>query len=622
MGRGEVRPQVDKVEAIMNCHVLAKKKRSPLIPWPHWVVSRFVPQYATIAAPLTALTMKNQRNPVNWTEECEQAFSTLKTILCSSPVLKSPDFDERFRVQVDASAVGLGAVLVQGEPGEERPILYLSRKLQPRETRYSAIEKEGLAIRWALDHLRYYLLGREFDLETDHRALTWIESMKDHNSRLTRNILLKDVRENDFKTFGHSKVFSELVSDLKDLEETGILTSRGTVRGTLYCIAGDNLGSHCIGGFSENFSSSQYFCRYCLVTRDEFQSDNPNVCGPLRTTDKYNDAIERLQNEDAAEGVKFNSIFNSLHHFHVCQPGLPPCLGHDIFEGILAYDVALYLKYFIKKKKWFTYSTLNRRIYQFKYCLSDASSKPCQVKPLAKKLSGQAIQNWNFLRLLPVIIGDKVKDTTDDVWQLTLQLKDVVDMVCAQKISVSQVAFLDVLIQEYLESRKALFPSTTLKPKHHYLRHYPALILKFGPLIRLWTMRFESKHSYFKTCARNLKNFKNLCFTLSQRHQMLQAYLSAGSLGQAVLQVEDSSPFYVALYSQVIQDAVREFGFTEINTKVTVKMSYKEMDDREQSNIRRSIAKVLPDLPGSLLNIVEETLQSIGVETTEDFQFV
>lgn len=130
--------------------------------------------------------MKNQRNPVDWTEDCEKAFSTLKTILCSSPVLRSPDFTERFLVQVDASAVGLGAVLAQGEVGEERPILYLSRKLQPRETRYSAVEVEGLAIRWALDSLRYYLLGREFDLETDHRALTWIESMKDQNSRLTR----------------------------------------------------------------------------------------------------------------------------------------------------------------------------------------------------------------------------------------------------------------------------------------------------------------------------------------------------------------------------------------------------------------------------------------------------
>lgn len=95
------------------------------------------------------------------------------------------------------------------------------------------------------------------------------------------------------------------------------------------------------------------------------------------------------------------------------------------------------------------------------------------------KLSGQAIQNWNFLRLLPVIMCDKVKEPMDDVRQLTLQLKDIVEMVCAQKISLTEVAYLDVLIQEYLASRFSLFPGHRLKPKHHYLRHYPALILKF-----------------------------------------------------------------------------------------------------------------------------------------------
>lgn len=163
---------------------------------------------------------------------------------------------------------------------------------------------------------------------------------------------------------------------------------------------------------------------------------------------------------------------------------------------------------------------MNRRIKQFKYSASDALSKPCAVNSNGVKLSGQAIQNWNFLRLLPVIMGDKVKEPMDDVWQLTLQLKDIVEMICAQRISLPEVAYLDVLIQEYLACRSSLFPGQRLKPKHHYLRHYPALILKFGPLIRLWTMRFESKHSYFKRCARNLKNFKNLCFTLTERHQM------------------------------------------------------------------------------------------------------
>lgn len=382
--------------------------------------------------------------------------------------------------------------------------------------------------------------------------------------------------EDDLKRFGVAKVFSELLADLKSLETDGINVDGQTVKGGLYCIAGDNLGSHCIGGFTENFSRSQYFCRYCEITRSEFVAD-PNVSGPLRTPEMYDAAVADLQAENiqGVRGIKVNSIFNALESFHVSQPGLPPCLGHDLFEGVLSYDLTLYLKNIIKKKKWFTYSLLNRRIKQLKYKGSEALTKPCAVNPDSAKLSGQAIQNWNFLRLLPVLIGDKVQNHEDEVWQLALQLKDIVDLICAQNISLSQIAYLDILIQEYLELRKMLFPEVQLKPKHHYLRHYSALILKFGPLIRLWTLRFESKHSYFKRCARHLKNFKNICQTLSERHQMYQAYLLAGQECSKLLQVKDSCAFYPNLYSNTIKHAVRELAFSESNTTVTTDIQYK-----------------------------------------------
>ncbi|KAI4882491.1 hypothetical protein NFI96_003138 [Prochilodus magdalenae] len=67
---------------------------------------------------------------------------------------------------------------------------------------------------------------------------------------------------------------------LKDLKENGITVGNETVKGALYCIAGNNLGSHSTGEFTENFSRSQYFCRYCEITRSEFQSDpNPTEGG-------------------------------------------------------------------------------------------------------------------------------------------------------------------------------------------------------------------------------------------------------------------------------------------------------------------------------------------------------
>ncbi|XP_056605722.1 uncharacterized protein LOC130424250 isoform X3 [Triplophysa dalaica] len=362
-----------------------------------------------------------------------------------------------------------------------------------------------------------------------------IRSSTDHMS------LVMLCREKDFKHFGHEKVFSRLIADLKDLEDNGITVAEETFKGTVLCIAGDNLGSHNVGGFTENFSTSEYFCRYCRIARRDFQTD-PNACGPQRTPENYNSAVDILQSEghQNVEGITCKSIFNSLNYFNVCMPGLPPCLGHDIFEGILSYDLALYLKYFIKQKKWFTYSILNRRIKQFKYSASDALSKPCTVSSNGVKLSGQAIQNWNFLRLLPVIMGDKVKEPMDDVWQLTLQLKDIVEMICAHRISLPDVAYLDVLIQEYLSCRFSLFPGHRLKPKHHYLRHYPALILKLGPLIRLWTMRFE------------------------------------------------------------------KMGESEMNI----------------SSITSAIDVILPDLPITTKQSLEDTLKSLGVDTPEDFRFL
>ncbi len=186
LGNRQLCPQVNKVEAICQSpRPKTKKEVRSFLGLVGWY-KRFVLNFASIAAPLTNLLNKGVANPILWTEDCEAAFKTLKEKMCSSPVLQSPDFTESFLVQVDASAKGLGMVLVQGTQGNEKPVVYLSRKLLPRETRYSAVEKECLAIKWALESLRYYLLGREFSRETDHRALIWLHSMKDHNARVMR----------------------------------------------------------------------------------------------------------------------------------------------------------------------------------------------------------------------------------------------------------------------------------------------------------------------------------------------------------------------------------------------------------------------------------------------------
>ena len=148
---------------------------------------KFIPNYATIALPLTDLTKKSLPNAVVWTAACGTAFGELKRRLTCAPVLKSPDFSKQFILQTDASERGIGAVLSQRTAdGEEHPIAYYSRKLLPREEKYATVEKECLAIKLGVQAFRVYLLGRQFVVQTDHRSLEWLHRLKENNARLTR----------------------------------------------------------------------------------------------------------------------------------------------------------------------------------------------------------------------------------------------------------------------------------------------------------------------------------------------------------------------------------------------------------------------------------------------------
>ncbi|KAL5497626.1 hypothetical protein EMCRGX_G014134 [Ephydatia muelleri] len=187
VGKGVVQPEPSKVQAVMNFPIPSTKTQVRGFLGLTGYYRRFIPNYAAMVAILTDLTKKSASVQVQWSEQCNYVFEELKRILCCSPVLRSPDFKKPFVLQTDASDRGVGAVLSQkNEAGDDNPIAYFSKKLQPREERYSTIEKECLAIKLAMQAFRTYLIGRHFTVETDHRSLVWMDKLKDSNSRLTR----------------------------------------------------------------------------------------------------------------------------------------------------------------------------------------------------------------------------------------------------------------------------------------------------------------------------------------------------------------------------------------------------------------------------------------------------
>lgn len=128
VGGGQVKPDGGKVKAVHEFPTpTTKTEVQSFLQGLSRYYRKFIPDYSTLAAPLTDLTKKCWPNKVIWSEECKRRFQKLKASLCSYPVLCSPDFNQPFTVRTDASNRGIGAVLTQNdENNEEHPIVYIS----------------------------------------------------------------------------------------------------------------------------------------------------------------------------------------------------------------------------------------------------------------------------------------------------------------------------------------------------------------------------------------------------------------------------------------------------------------------------------------------------------------
>ncbi|KAK0140602.1 hypothetical protein N1851_022416 [Merluccius polli] len=140
-------------------------------------------------------------------------------------------------------------------------------------------------------------------------------------------------------------------------------------------------------------------------------------------------------------------------------------------------------------KKLLTLSDLNNHIKNFQYKLGDKKNRP---------------------HLVPLSFSS--------------HLKDIVQLVVATFHCEQSVAYLEYKISEHRRRYKEVFPDQRIRPKHHFLEHYPEIMKLFGPIVKFWIMRFEAKHSYFKQVVRHTKCFKNITLSLANKHQLMIGY--------------------------------------------------------------------------------------------------
>ena len=180
IARGQLQPDPAKINAVTEWPTPTSRKELQRFLGFANFYRRFIRDYSKVAVPLTRLTSTS--SPFRWSPEASAAFSRLKHLFTSAPVLKHPDSSLQFVVEVDASDTGAGAVLSQRDPSTQKlhPCAFFSHRFSPAEGNYDVGNRELLAVVWALQEWRHWLEGSRvpFLIWTDHKNLAYLRSAR------------------------------------------------------------------------------------------------------------------------------------------------------------------------------------------------------------------------------------------------------------------------------------------------------------------------------------------------------------------------------------------------------------------------------------------------------------
>ena len=164
-------------------------------------VQRWLPGLSQIARPLYNAITDQPYARLKWTEEMNESFSTIKKLIADAVSLSLPDMDKPFTLVTDCSQMAAGAMLAQRcmeAPDTLKPVAFYHHALSKAEQGYSATEKELLAMVKAVVKFRVYL-GKQFNLITDHQALSWLRSLEPENETGRRGRWLDLIQQFDMK---------------------------------------------------------------------------------------------------------------------------------------------------------------------------------------------------------------------------------------------------------------------------------------------------------------------------------------------------------------------------------------------------------------------------------------
>ncbi|XP_055870283.1 uncharacterized protein LOC129923423 [Biomphalaria glabrata] len=188
IGQGFLQPENSNVSKILQLrYPKTKKETRSLLGLLNYYRS-FIPNFSSLLSPFTEILKKGHPSKVAKTVEGEVALERIQRYLTSHPILMLPDPDKCFYLQCDASDKAVAVAALQYVGNKLHPVRFLSRKLLPRECKYSIMERELLALTWGIKKLEHFLYSSKFIVWTDHLNLKYLKSATT-NARIARWIL-------------------------------------------------------------------------------------------------------------------------------------------------------------------------------------------------------------------------------------------------------------------------------------------------------------------------------------------------------------------------------------------------------------------------------------------------
>lgn len=340
-----------------------------------------------------------------------------------------------------------------------------------------------------------------------------------YRSQLENIFLLTLFHTSDLKEFGPSVIFSPMIEEVNKLRTEGITIVLPTGKSHIYfntvLFLGDNLALNTILGFQESFSANS-FCRFCKCLRTETQSCTFEDKKKMRNCQNY--AQDLVTNFPYLTGVKIDCVLNKILSFHVTA-NFSVDIAHDILEGVAGVVMVRLLNQFVFVDKFFDIEMLNNRIKFYNFSPNHNKPPLISLEYLKKKtLKMSASEMKTFVLNAGLIFGDLIP-TGNTHWKLFIFLRKILNIIFKNFIDENMIHQLKDLIHEHHSLFLNLFQET-LRPKFHFMTHYPSVLEKSGPLSNLATLRYESKHRQFKLSANVISSRVNITHSLAIKHQL------------------------------------------------------------------------------------------------------